>query len=97
MGVDAAVFQFLVADHSFLSCIGNWQAIDLTTMIFPAIMQVDYVRVYQRKGHTNIGCDPPDYPTKNYIDSHPDAYGSTWSYHDCSLAMSSPNTVQTPT
>ncbi|PIL27407.1 hypothetical protein GSI_10555 [Ganoderma sinense ZZ0214-1] len=54
----------------------NWQTIDLTTMIFPAIMQVDYVRVYQRKGHTNIGCDPPDYPTKNYIDNHPDAYGN---------------------
>ncbi|KAI1798328.1 beta-glucan synthesis-associated [Ganoderma leucocontextum] len=54
----------------------NWQGIDLTTMIFPAIMQVDYVRVYQRKGHTNIGCDPPDYPTKNYIDTHPDAYAN---------------------
>ena len=60
--------------------LGNWQAIDLTTMIFPAIMQVDYVRVYQRKGHTNIGCDPPDYPTKNYIDNHSDAYAST---HSC--------------
>lgn len=45
-------------------------------MIFPAVMQVDYVRIYQRKGQTNIGCDPPDYPTKKYIDDHPSAYSS---------------------
>ncbi|KAI8986834.1 beta-glucan synthesis-associated [Trametes punicea] len=54
----------------------NWQTIDLSTMIFPAIMQIDYVRVYQRKGSTNIGCDPPDYPTANYINSHPEAYSN---------------------
>ena len=48
-------------------------------MVFPAIMQVDYVRVYQRKGQTNIGCDPADYPTKTYIDNHPDAYSSMYS------------------
>lgn len=54
----------------------NWQKIDLTTMIFPAVMQVDYVRIYQRKGQTNIGCDPPDYPTKKYIDDHPLAYSN---------------------
>ena len=47
-------------------------------MIFPAIMQVDYVRVYQRAGQTNIGCDPPDYPTKKYIDDHPEAYSSAY-------------------
>ncbi|KAI0659067.1 beta-glucan synthesis-associated [Cubamyces menziesii] len=52
----------------------NWQTIDLTTMVFPAVMQIDYVRVYQRKGQTNIGCDPPDYPTAKYIADHMDAY-----------------------
>jgi hypothetical protein len=45
-------------------------------MEFPSEMLVDYVRVYQRKGHTNIGCDPPDYPTSDYINRHPDTYGS---------------------
>ena len=45
-------------------------------MIFPAEMLVDYVRVYQRKGQTNIGCDPPGYPTLDYINRHPDTYGS---------------------
>ncbi len=97
MSGDSAVFTLLVADHGCLSYLGNWQGIDLTTMIFPAIMQVDYVRVYQRKGHTNIGCDPPDYPTKNYIDNHPDAYGSACSHHDRSTIFSSVFAAQTPT
>jgi hypothetical protein len=45
-------------------------------MIFPAELKVDYVRVYQRKGHTNVGCDPPDYPTATYIENHIEAYTS---------------------
>jgi hypothetical protein len=45
-------------------------------MVFPALMLVDYIRVYQRTGETNIGCDPPDYPTADYIQRHPDTYGS---------------------
>lgn len=56
--------------------IANWQTIDLTTMVFPAVMKVDYVRVYQRKGQTNVGCDPPDYPTATYINNHMEAYTS---------------------
>ncbi|EKM53338.1 glycoside hydrolase family 16 protein [Phanerochaete carnosa HHB-10118-sp] len=52
----------------------NWQTIDLSTMEFPAVMLVDYVRVYQRKGQTNIGCDPPGYPTTDYINNHMEAY-----------------------
>jgi len=54
----------------------NWQTINLATMEFPAEMLVDYVRVYQRAGQTNIGCDPPDYPTADYINRHPDAYSN---------------------
>ncbi|TFK87206.1 glycoside hydrolase family 16 protein [Polyporus arcularius HHB13444] len=54
----------------------NWQQIDLSTMVFPAIMQVDYVRIYQRSGHTNIGCDPADYPTAKYIEDHAEAYSN---------------------
>jgi beta-glucan synthesis-associated protein KRE6 len=45
-------------------------------MEFPAQMLIDYVRVYQRKGQTNIGCDPKDYPTADYIARHPEAYNS---------------------
>jgi hypothetical protein len=47
-------------------------------MEFPAIMQIDYVRVYQREGHNNFGCNPPGYPTADYINSHMDAYTSSF-------------------
>jgi beta-glucan synthesis-associated protein KRE6 len=46
-------------------------------MIFPGEMLVDYVRVYQRRGAINVGCDPKDYPTKKYIDDHLPAYSGT--------------------
>lgn len=46
-------------------------------MTFPAEMRVDYVRVYQRTGQTNIGCSPADYPTKEYIKQHMDSYMSS--------------------
>ncbi|KAF4572377.1 hypothetical protein EYR36_006871 [Pleurotus pulmonarius] len=62
----------------------NWQTIDFSTLIFPAEMLVDYVRVYQRKGAINVGCSPKDYPTADYINAHMDAYTnanhSTWPY-----------------
>ncbi|KAG5337576.1 hypothetical protein J132_01609 [Termitomyces sp. J132] len=54
----------------------NWQAIDLSTLLFPAEMLVDYVRVYQRRGQTNVGCSPTEYPTEDYIRGHWDAYTS---------------------
>jgi len=54
----------------------NWGSIDLTTMVFPAEMLIDYVRVYQRDGETNIGCNPPDYPTTDYINNHLEAYSN---------------------
>src|SRR6266702_5189815 len=60
------------------SSIANWQTVDLTTMTFPTEMVVDYVRVYQRKDSQNIGCDPPDYPTMDYISRHPEAYTSSF-------------------
>ncbi|CAK5262481.1 unnamed protein product [Mycena citricolor] len=62
----------------------NWGTPDLTTMVFPAEMRVDYVRIYQRDGETNLGCDPKDYPTKDYIDRHMVAFTNpnltTWQW-----------------
>lgn len=46
-------------------------------MVFPAEYLVDYVRVYQRQGQSNVGCDPPDYPTAKYISDHMNAYTSS--------------------
>jgi beta-glucan synthesis-associated protein KRE6 len=45
----------------------NFGVVDLAHLTFPAVMKVDYVRVYQRKDAINIGCDPPDFPTQAYI------------------------------
>ncbi|PWN38585.1 SKN1-domain-containing protein [Meira miltonrushii] len=49
-------------------------AIDWDRITFPGTMQVDYVRVYQAKNKQNIGCDPPDRPTSDYINRHWEAY-----------------------
>jgi beta-glucan synthesis-associated protein KRE6 len=37
-------------------------------------MSVDYIRVYQPSDAINIGCDPPEFPTKTYIDRYIEAY-----------------------
>ncbi|BGP54249.1 hypothetical protein JCM8202_001385 [Rhodotorula sphaerocarpa] len=41
---------------------------------FPAHFRIDYVRVYQKKGQKNVGCDPKDFPTSDYINNHMDLY-----------------------
>ncbi|KAG8980166.1 hypothetical protein FRB90_007787 [Tulasnella sp. 427] len=52
----------------------SFQKQDWKNLRFPAKMYVDYVRVYQRKGYENLGCDPKDYPTADYINRHINAY-----------------------
>jgi len=54
----------------------GWQTIDPSTLSFPTEMLIDYVRIYQRKGHENIGCSPDDYPTEEYINNHMPAYSN---------------------
>ncbi|KAI6103091.1 glycoside hydrolase family 16 protein [Pisolithus croceorrhizus] len=61
----------------------SFQEQDFMHLQFPTTMYVDYVRVYQREGLQNaIGCDPPGYPTANYINAHLNAYSdpniTTW-------------------
>ncbi|KAI0269100.1 glycoside hydrolase family 16 protein [Russula aff. rugulosa BPL654] len=48
--------------------------VDFTLLTYPASMRVDYIRVYQPPNAHNLGCDPPNRPTKAYIDAYPDAY-----------------------
>jgi beta-glucan synthesis-associated protein KRE6 len=45
----------------------NFGAIDFNHLTFPAIMRIDYIRVYQLKDQINIGCDPKAFPTMSYI------------------------------
>ncbi|KAJ6459006.1 beta-glucan synthesis-associated [Mycena sanguinolenta] len=48
--------------------------VDIEHLTFPAIMRVDWVRVYQHPDNINIGCDPVDFPTAAYIETYIDAY-----------------------
>ncbi|KAL4079863.1 glycoside hydrolase family 16 protein [Scleroderma yunnanense] len=54
----------------------SWQSVNMSTLTFPVEMRVDYVRVYQRRGETNIGCNPNNYPTADYINRHMDTYNN---------------------
>ena len=48
----------------------GFQHADFKNLVFPAVMQVDYVRIYQLEGVENgLGCDPPAYPTQAYINA----------------------------
>ncbi|KAK9762728.1 hypothetical protein K7432_011267 [Basidiobolus ranarum] len=55
---------------------------DLEKLPFPSTMSIDYVRVYQLPDKINVSCDPPNFPTAQYIKDHPKAYNSptvrTW-------------------
>ena len=46
----------------------NFGPVDFDLLTFPASMYVDWIRVYQRAGEINIGCDPEDFPTAKYIE-----------------------------
>ena len=45
----------------------NFGFIDFEHLTFPTVMSVDYVRVYQNPDAINIGCDPDQFPTTDYI------------------------------
>lgn len=45
----------------------NFGPVDTTGLIFPSIMSIDYIRVYQDPDNINYGCDPDDFPTAAYI------------------------------
>ncbi|KAJ6499903.1 glycoside hydrolase family 16 protein [Mycena vitilis] len=50
----------------------NFGPVDLDHLPFPCHLSIDYIRVYQSS--LNIGCDPPDFPTLEYINTYPEAY-----------------------
>ncbi|SJL10124.1 related to KRE6-glucan synthase subunit [Armillaria ostoyae] len=60
----------------------NFGDVDLDHLTFPAIMLIDWIRVYQDPDNINIGCDPEDYPTADYIATYSGAYSNpnytTW-------------------
>ncbi|EAU88719.1 beta-glucan synthesis-associated protein KRE6 [Coprinopsis cinerea okayama7 len=52
----------------------NFAAIDFENLRFPAIMSIDWIRVYQPRDAINIGCDPKEFPTRQYIETYMEAY-----------------------
>jgi beta-glucan synthesis-associated protein KRE6 len=50
--------------------------LDLANLLalMPATMRIDHIRIYQDPDATSTTCDPPDYPTTEYIANHPAAY-----------------------
>ncbi|KAK0467011.1 glycoside hydrolase family 16 protein [Desarmillaria tabescens] len=60
----------------------NFGDVDLDHLTFPAIMSIDWIRVYQDPNSINVGCDPDDFPTAAYIETYAEAYNNpnltTW-------------------
>jgi hypothetical protein len=58
----------------------SFAAIDVATIEkgLPSIMRIDYIRIYQDEDQEDdddfMTCDPPGYPTTDYIKKHPNAY-----------------------
>ncbi|CAD6582269.1 MAG: hypothetical protein CYPHOPRED_001879, partial [Cyphobasidiales sp. Tagirdzhanova-0007] len=52
----------------------KFQALQFNALKFPATMYIDYVRVWQPQGQTDISCDPPEYPTQDYINTYMEYY-----------------------
>lgn len=59
--------QYIIANLGMAQQFGTIDA-DIDT-VFPATMEVDYIRIYQHKDRINVGCDPKDYPTRAYIEA----------------------------
>ena len=45
----------------------NFGAVDFAHLTFPNHLRIDYIRVYQPPHAINIGCNPPNFPTRDYI------------------------------
>lgn len=42
----------------------------------PAVMRIDYIRIYQPEDNQIVTCDPQGYPTTDYIEKHPGPYAN---------------------
>ncbi|KAF5353241.1 hypothetical protein D9756_007896 [Leucocoprinus leucothites] len=63
--------MYIIANLGFSE---NFGWVDFDNLQLPATMSIDYIRVYQPQDAINIGCDPVEYPTMNYIQTFEEAY-----------------------
>ncbi|KAJ7472266.1 glycoside hydrolase family 16 protein [Mycena galericulata] len=52
----------------------NFGTVDLEHLTFPTTLSLDYIRVYQYPDSINVGCNPPDFPTQDYINTYIESY-----------------------
>jgi len=54
----------------------GFAALNMTGLgpLMPATMRIDYIRIYQDEDSVLMTCDPPGYPTTEYIAKHPEPY-----------------------
>ncbi|KAF9464880.1 glycoside hydrolase family 16 protein [Collybia nuda] len=52
----------------------NFGVIDFQHLQFPNRLRIDWVRIYQHPDAINIGCNPENFPTEDYINRHMEAY-----------------------
>ena len=71
--VSSTLTQYIIFN---LGMSNNFGGIDWDNLnkLWPFEMVIDWVRVYQDPEAINVGCDTPDYPTKDYIEKHIEAY-----------------------
>lgn len=50
--------------------------VDKIVSLLPAIMRIDYIRIYQDEDNEIMTCDPEGYPTTEYIRKHPEPYAN---------------------
>jgi hypothetical protein len=64
---DAAEYQYMIVN---LGMSKNFGAIDFQHLQFPNHLRIDWIRVYQSPSAINIGCDPANFPTRDYINKY---------------------------
>ncbi|KAF8153938.1 beta-glucan synthesis-associated [Crassisporium funariophilum] len=65
--------MYIIANLGFSLNFGH---VDLDQLNFPATMSIDWIRVYQPKDAVNVGCDPKDFPTSQYIETYKNIYSN---------------------
>eukprot|EP00879_Flechtneria_rotunda_P019055 GHRR01020007.1.p1 GENE.GHRR01020007.1~~GHRR01020007.1.p1 ORF type:complete len:303 (+),score=84.17 GHRR01020007.1:142-1050(+) len=73
----------------------SWSKVS-ETLQFPAVMSVDYVRIWQRSNAVDVGCNPTGYPTEQILACHKEEYLSPdeidkWSLGSCNSITSQDN------
>lgn len=59
-----------------LGVASSFSYVSWDSLTFPAIMLVDYIRVWQDEDKINLGCNPEKFPTSEYIARNPEIYSN---------------------